>query len=143
MIVVIIVVVVVVVVVVAVCTRCYSCVHYRNYPYKRAVRPGYLHTNPEQLLHLPLVLSVGTQTVQSLLQSGYTTQHKVLLAWCPIPQPTNGPTLRFIMYTLEATFCCVFWALILPIYTPTTHAVRGSSASSSTSVSARTFLSTT
>jgi hypothetical protein len=72
----------------------------------------FLGSKSSRLLRLPPVLSAGAQTVRSPLQSGYTITQKVLLA--SIPPPTNGPTLRVIMYALEATFCCVFWVLNPP-----------------------------
>jgi hypothetical protein len=43
---------------------------------------------------------------------GYDITHMALLAYCDIPSPANGPTVRTAVVALEAVFAAVFWAFV-------------------------------
>ena len=49
--------------------------------------------------------------VKSALDNGYTTVHKGLLLWSPIPSAGDIPKLRLLYIAIEAALSFCFWAM--------------------------------
>ncbi|KAI7239499.1 hypothetical protein KC330_g1909 [Hortaea werneckii] len=46
------------------------------------------------------------------VRNGYKITHKGLLCWSPLPDVTTRLAVRVLFRLLEATFTCVFWAMV-------------------------------
>ncbi|KAI7155488.1 hypothetical protein KC349_g6957 [Hortaea werneckii] len=46
------------------------------------------------------------------IRDGYEITHKGLLCWSPLPKATTRLAVRVLFRLLEATFTCVFWAMV-------------------------------
>lgn len=55
--------------------------------------------------------SVIPHYVETSLQEGYAITHKCLLAWTPLPLPSDRYKLRCLFLVLEAIFTLCFWAM--------------------------------
>lgn len=57
------------------------------------------------------LLHAVSQSILDAINDGYTLDHSIILAYCPIPKPVDRPLIRAVCLAFEAGFSAIFWCM--------------------------------